>query len=788
VKTATPQTYSVVGEVISYSYQLTNNTNITLYEPYTIDDDKSVDESCAGQPASMAPGASVTCTASYTITQADLDAGSVTNVASGTAQDAASAGQTVTSNTDTETVTAVVTGSLGLEKTASPTTYSAAGDNISYSYVLTNNTNITLYAPYTITDDKTTATCPGTPASLAPNGVGTATCTATYVIAAGDVTAGSVTNTASGTAQDAPTGGQPVQSNTDTATVNLASVNLAKSAAAPTYSAVTGRYTVVYTITASNAGSAASSYNLVDTFTPGAGITLYSAVLAYGGGETQTGTPAGPLPYSFSSGETIVTGEGLGAGASELWTVTAQFTVDPSQVDASSRGCVVGQEQAGQGFYNLVSGIDAEIDTTDNDACSNLPDPSVDLSKSAGEPTFNGNGSFTVVYTVTANNVGQGPGYYDLTDVIDPGNGITVTSAQLNSYNAGTENAQTGTLAGALPYTFSSGATLVSGEALAALRDESWTITVEFNVAFDSTDDTLQCSEVNGGAGTGFYNRAEGSASDPDLSNNDACVNPSGGEVVFRVTKDFLDDNTDLVNVHISCNTGLPLDQDKEIGDVSFDEGVGFVVTSFEPGALNCEIYETPVPAGYEPMYEAGEGNLANAEQIGATADACVFNGVTGGEFTCVVTNDPQPVAVTVNKYWEIFNPGNGNEFPLEAEVTLYCDAPIVDGSENQQTGYWFKEFDVLGDTTHTEYVVPAYPSSRCWAVESNQTSYVEVLNDCGDSFGTAQMSVSVGHPAECTITNTVFFEGIPTLNRYGLALLVLLMLGVGFVGFRRFV
>jgi len=38
-----------------------------------------------------------------------------------------------------------------------------------------------------------------------------------------------------------------------------------------------------------------------------------------------------------------------------------------------------------------------------------------------------------------------------------------------------------------------------------------------------------------------------------------------------------------------------------------------------------------------------------------------------------------------------------------------------------------------------------------------------------------------------CEITNTVFFEGIPTLSQYGLALMALLMLGVGMVGFRRF-
>ena len=81
MKTATPTTYNAVGNVINYSYLVTNNGNVTLSGPFTVSDDKATDEACPATPTSLAPGASVTCTASYTITQADLDAGTVTNVA-----------------------------------------------------------------------------------------------------------------------------------------------------------------------------------------------------------------------------------------------------------------------------------------------------------------------------------------------------------------------------------------------------------------------------------------------------------------------------------------------------------------------------------------------------------------------------------------------------------------------------------------------------------------------------------------------------------------------------------
>ena len=86
VKTASPATYSAVGEVISYSYLVTNTGNVTISGPIVVTDD-NVDAPATCAAGDLAPGASLTCTASRTITQFDLDAGSVTNVASASGTD-----------------------------------------------------------------------------------------------------------------------------------------------------------------------------------------------------------------------------------------------------------------------------------------------------------------------------------------------------------------------------------------------------------------------------------------------------------------------------------------------------------------------------------------------------------------------------------------------------------------------------------------------------------------------------------------------------------------------------
>src|SRR5262249_55729030 len=140
--------------------------------------------------------------------QADLDAGSITNVAT-------ASGNGLTSNQATATVTGTQTRSISLTKTANPTTYSAVGQVITYTYVIRNTGNVTLAGPFTITDNKIGTITPCGSGPLAPGA--STSCTAPYTITLADLTAGSVTNIATAS-------GNGVTSNQATATLTSLTV------------------------------------------------------------------------------------------------------------------------------------------------------------------------------------------------------------------------------------------------------------------------------------------------------------------------------------------------------------------------------------------------------------------------------------------------------------------------------------------------------------------------------------------------------------------------------------
>ena len=197
--------------MITYSYVVTNTGNVTL-QPIAVTDPMPGLSAinCEGK-TDAGPGASVTCTATYTTTQADVDRGEVVNTASATGK--SPQGVNVTDQA-TATVPVIQTPGIALTKSANAGSFSSAGTAIIYSYQVTNTGNVTLHN-ISVTDPLpglSAINCNGV-TTLAPGASGT--CTAAYATTQTDVNAGGVTNTAtvSGTP---PTGPQVTASDTVT--------------------------------------------------------------------------------------------------------------------------------------------------------------------------------------------------------------------------------------------------------------------------------------------------------------------------------------------------------------------------------------------------------------------------------------------------------------------------------------------------------------------------------------------------------------------------------------------
>ncbi len=189
---------------ITYTYKFTNTGNVTLGPPYSVSDDKTVPQGgCSGMTGTLAPGAYITCQRTYTVTQTDLDNGSIVNHATATATFTKSAGPLTVNSTPppaTATVWTYIGARLGLLKTPNTTVYGAESQQITYTFTLKNTGSVPLTGPYGVHDSLIGAiSCPGATSPL-PQGASTVCNTATYTISANDMLQPSVTNQAWATA------------------------------------------------------------------------------------------------------------------------------------------------------------------------------------------------------------------------------------------------------------------------------------------------------------------------------------------------------------------------------------------------------------------------------------------------------------------------------------------------------------------------------------------------------------------------------------------------------------
>ena len=189
-KVAQEASYAAVGDIIHYTIVAKNTGNTTL-AAVTVTDPQVSNLVCTpANGSALAPGASMNCTATHEVTQADIDAGHYANTAC-VDDGAGGAPQTC----DAKDVPGSKNPLLSITKVAQETSYAAVGDIIHYTIVAKNTGNTTL-AAVTVTDPQVSnlVCTPANGSALAPGA--SMNCTATHEVTQADIDAGHYANTA----------------------------------------------------------------------------------------------------------------------------------------------------------------------------------------------------------------------------------------------------------------------------------------------------------------------------------------------------------------------------------------------------------------------------------------------------------------------------------------------------------------------------------------------------------------------------------------------------------------
>ncbi|MEJ1115661.1 hypothetical protein WBN73_15345 [Paenarthrobacter sp. CCNWLY172] len=372
---------SKVGDVITYAFSAKNTGNVTLNN-VTITDPlaglSALTYTWPGTPGELLPGQAVTATATYAITQADIDAGHVAN--SATTTGTPPTGPPVTPPPGTTDTPLTPAPAMEFSKSADASAVqdpSKAGDVITYTFAAKNTGNVTL-KNVSISDplaglSALEYTWPGTPGELLPGQ--TVTATATYAITQADIDAGHVANSA--TTTGTPPVGPPVTpppGTTDTPLVPKPAMEFTKSADASAVQdpSVAGDL-ITYTFTAKNTGNV--TLKNVSISDPLAGLSA----LAY----TWPGTPGELLP-----GQTV--------------TATATYAITVADIDAGH----VANSATTTGTPPVGPPVTPPPGTTDTPL---TPAPAMEFTKSADvsavqDPTVAGD---KITYNFTAKNTGN---------------------------------------------------------------------------------------------------------------------------------------------------------------------------------------------------------------------------------------------------------------------------------------------------------------------------------------------------------------------------------------------
>lgn len=281
------------------------------------------------------------------------------------------------------------------------------------------------------------------------------------------------------------------------------------------------QWLVMYTITVSPSGYA-TTYQLQDIPGFASGVTLGAGSAV----RTAPATPPITVDPITSGGAFPATPVALGANETQAWTVSWLATVDGS-TPVTAPEC--GQAPtSGKGFYNLAELTSNGTVIDEDDACMDIPEPvGPAVDKTVTSTTQNADGTWTIVYSITATQPAAGPGnpdgysgQYDLDDALEFGGDIDVQSASWTG--------PTGSGSFALP---AGTATLATDRVILPGVTDTYTVTVVADVTAEAIEGgTTVCEPGEDPDAGGFLNTARLTSLGGD-DEADACSEPVFPEI-----------------------------------------------------------------------------------------------------------------------------------------------------------------------------------------------------------------------------------------------------------------
>ena len=190
--TADKSTFTKVGEIINYTFTVTNTPGTTALTNFSVSDDK-VKVSCPYTGIRQ----TVTCTGSYTVTEADMELGKIEDHATvkTTTNQILQCDYVTNGNNQTKykNLTYVKTGTgsltisgpsivpaMNLTMSVDPNTHDGSGKTVTFQYTIKNTGNIVLYPDFSIENTLFNSINCGSAESLQPGE--SINCSATYTI------------------------------------------------------------------------------------------------------------------------------------------------------------------------------------------------------------------------------------------------------------------------------------------------------------------------------------------------------------------------------------------------------------------------------------------------------------------------------------------------------------------------------------------------------------------------------------------------------------------------------